>query len=140
MNTAPPPLPVITPETKAFWEGCKKRVLSIQRCRACGKLRWYPKPMCPSCSSLDVEWVPVSGRGTIYTFTIPHQPVHPAFANRVPYVVVVVDLDEGVRFLSNLVECPLEEVKIGLPVEVVFHDMNDEIALPYFRPRSAKKG
>ncbi len=90
--------------------------------------------MCPQCGSIDYEWAPASGRGVIHTFTIVHRPTLPAFDGRVPYNVIAVQLDEGVFMVSNLVDCRREELRIGLPVEVVFEPLTDEITLPKFRP------
>ncbi len=83
---------------------------------------------------MEAEWATVSGRGAVYTYTIPHHAVHPGFADAVPYIVAVVDLAEGVRFLSNLVECAVGDVHIGMPVEVVFKDVTDTVSLPLFKP------
>jgi uncharacterized OB-fold protein len=92
--------------------------------------------MCPHCGSTDAEWALASGRGVVHTFTIVHGPTLPAFADRVPYNVVAVQLDEGVFMVSNVVDCPPEDLRIGLPVEVVFEPLNDAIALPKFRRRA----
>lgn len=129
------PLPVITTEAREFWEGCKNGELLIQKCSDCGTLRWFPRPMCHECTSMESEWAKVSGNGTVYSYTIVYHPVHSGFAEEVPYTVVLVDLEEGgVRFLSNLVECPIEEVKVGMAVEVVFEPVTPEVTLPKFRP------
>ena len=126
------PLPEITPEAKGFWEGCKRHELVIQRCKSCGRLRHYPRPMCPNCHSLNVEWAKVSGRGRVYSFTVVHHPVHPAFLD-VPYAVVIVELEEGVRMVGDVVDAKPEEIYIGMPVEVVFDDVTEEVTLPRFR-------
>ncbi|MDY6907448.1 MAG: Zn-ribbon domain-containing OB-fold protein [Chloroflexota bacterium] len=127
------PLPMVTPDTREFWEGCKRHELVIQRCRDCGALRHYPRPMCPACGSWDAEWVRVSGRGKVYTWTVAVQPFHPGFLDEMPYASVTVELDEGVRMVSNVVDVPPEELYIGMPVEVVFEDVTEEITLPKFK-------
>ena len=90
--------------------------------------------MCPACGSLDYEWAKASGRGIVHTFTIVHRPTLPAFEDRIPYNVIAVRLDEGVFMVSNLVDCPPDEIRIGMPVEVEFEPLTDEITLPKFRP------
>jgi hypothetical protein len=90
--------------------------------------------MCPECHSLSFEWAPVSGRGTVYTYAIVTQKLHPYWADRMPYNVVLVELEEGIRIVSNLVDCPNESIRIGMPVTVVFEDVSDEISLPMFKP------
>ena len=91
--------------------------------------------MCPKCLALEHEWTALSGRGTIYSFIIVHRPQHPGFFNDVPYNVAIVELDEGIRMHTNVVECSNDELRIGLPVEVVFEKVDDEVTLPKFRPR-----
>ncbi|MBE0415430.1 MAG: Zn-ribbon domain-containing OB-fold protein [Dehalococcoidia bacterium] len=127
------PLPQITAETREFWEGCKRHELLIQRCKDCGVYRHYPRLMCPKCGSWNVEWVKVGGRGKVYTWTVAVQPFHPGFFEDVPYAVVIVELEEGVRMVSNIVDCAPEEIYIGMPVEVVFDDVTEEVTLPRFR-------
>lgn len=130
------PIPRIDEESRGFWEACRRHELRIQRCRSCGALRYYPRALCPSCLSDGVEWVLCSGRGTVYTFTITHQNQAPGFREQLPYALAVVTLEEGPQMLTNIVDCPLDEIRIGMPVEVTFADVNDEIAIPLFRPRS----
>ena len=128
------PLPRIDEESKGYWEACQRRELVIQRCGACGVLRHYPRALCPRCLSDAVEWVRCSGRGTVYTFTVTHQNQAPGFRDALPYVLAYVELDEGVRLLTNIVECAPEAVRIGLAVEVVFEDATPAVTLPKFRP------
>lgn len=118
-----------------FWAGCARGELLVQRCSGCGRLRMPPRPMCPQCRSLDVSWEPVSGRGTIWSFVVPHPPLLPAYGELAPYNVVVVTIDEdpAIRFVGNLVTGPdgaINEVdpstiRIGDPVRVVFHQIED---------------
>ncbi len=130
-----PPLPDPSEETAPFWDGCARGELRMQRCGACQKLRFYPRPMCPHCLSTEREWVPVSGLGTLYSWVICHPPVLPAFQDRVPYAVVVVELaeDPSLRMVGNLLDCPQERIRIGLPLRVSFEQVDPEIALPQWR-------
>lgn len=132
------PIPEPSEDTQEFWEGLKRHELFIQRCAECGTLRHYPRPCCHNCASLNYEWVRASGRGTIYSYMVAHHAFHPAFRDKVPYAVALVELDDipGVRMASNLVDCPLEQVRIGMPVEVVYEDWSPEVTVYKFRPRS----
>ncbi len=129
------PLPVPTPETRPFWEASRRHELVVQRCRACGRHFFYPRAACPHCLSGDLEWQPVSGRGTVHTFTVVHRGQR-NFPLPTPYVIAIVELAEGPRLMTNLVgiEADPAKIRIGLPVEVVFEDVTAEIALPRFRP------
>jgi uncharacterized OB-fold protein len=127
------PIPVPTAETQPYWDATKQHELRIQRCKNCGQFRHYPQPMCPNCYSTDVEWAKVSGKGKIFTWLITNRAFHPGFANEVPYATVVVELDEGVRMISKMVDTKIEELEIGMPVEVVFEDITPEITLPMFK-------
>lgn len=126
------PLPVITPELAPFFAAAKRRELRVQRCGTCGAMRFPARTICSECLSTDVDWVPVSGRGEIFSFNVMHQVYHPAFAEEVPYAVVVVRLAEGPKMISNLVGVPPHIVRIGMPVRVVFEDISDEVTLPKF--------
>jgi len=130
------PLPFVHEETRPFWEGTKKHKLVIQRCKDCGEFRFYPRTACIYCLSENTEWVEVSGKAKVYSFTIAHRPARPAFANDVPYNIAVIELEEGVRMTSNIVECENDDIKVDMPVEVVFDDVTDEITLPRFKPAS----
>jgi uncharacterized OB-fold protein len=131
------PLPVPDPVTRPFWESLKARAIQLQRCGACGLYVYYPRALCPACSSDDLAWTPVSGRGVVHAFTIPHRHPNAAFMANGPYVVALVELEEGARMLSTLVDVPAtpEAVRVGLPVEIVYDDVTAEVTLPRFRPR-----
>jgi uncharacterized OB-fold protein len=129
------PLPEITPEMAPFWEAARRHELVVQRCLGCGTPRFPARDRCSRCLSREAEWTRVSGRGTVFSFAVMHQVYHPGFADEVPYAVVVVEVEEGARLISNLVGCPPHEVAIGMPVEVVFEDVTPEVTLPKFRPR-----
>ena len=130
------PLPQISPEMAPFFAAARRRQLVVQQCTRCKALRFPARPICSRCLGRDAAWVPVAGRGTVFSFAVMHQANHPGFAAEVPYAVVVIELEEGVRLLSNLVGCPLRDVRIGLPVEVVFEDVTPDVTLPKFRPRA----
>jgi uncharacterized OB-fold protein len=128
------PLPEPNVDTKEFWEAAREHVLKLQQCAACGAFRYYPRPICPECMSLEFRWERVSGRGRVYTYTVIHRAPHPGFREDVPFVMAVVKLEEGPRMLTNIVGCPPEAVQIDQAVEVVFEDASAEISLPKFRP------
>lgn len=128
------PLPRITNETRDFWAGCKRHELLVQHCRTCGHRQHYPRALCTACLSFEVEMRPASGRGEVHSFSVIRRAPSPAFAGKVPYVVALVDLVEGVRLFSTVSGCAPEQVRIGMPVEVFFEDVSDEVSLPCFRP------
>ena len=117
-----------------FWAHCNEERLCFQRCRDCDTWRHLPRHMCARCSSPDWEWAESSGRGRVFSWTVTHQAGHPAFASDVPFAVVVVELEEGVRIVSLLRDHPLDAIELGLPVEVFFDRVSDDCVLPVFRP------
>ena len=129
------PLPYVDEESRSFWEGAKRHELCLQKCQDCGKFHFYPRSICPHCFSYNTEWTRVSGRGKVYSFTVAHKTGLPAFQQDVPYNIAIIELEEGVRMMSNIVECRNEDLSIDMPVEVVFDDVTPEITLPKFRPR-----
>ena len=133
MTTSRAPLPQPTPESQPFFDALKQRRLLIQRCRDCGNAYYYPRPFCPACLSSAVEWEQASGRGKLYSFVINHRAA-PGFV--APYIIAVVELDEGPRMMSNLVdvEPDPEMVRCEMPVEIVFDDVDGDVTLPRFRP------
>jgi hypothetical protein len=130
------PIPRATGELAPFFAAAKQGQLVVQRCASCGLDRFPPREVCSRCWSRDATWAPVSGRGEVYSFYLMHQVYHPGFASEVPYVVVLVQLEDGPRVLSNLVGCTREEIRVGMPVEVTFEDVSEDVALPKFRPRA----
>jgi uncharacterized OB-fold protein len=129
------PLPTIREHTRAFWEGTKRGELLIQKCNGCGELIFYPEPRCPRCDAADFSWVKSSGRGKVVTFTVVEKGAPPEFWIDQPFVLAIVELDEGVNIGTNVVglDNPYD-VKIGMEVEVEFKDITEEISLPLFRP------
>lgn len=130
------PIPEPDGVTRPFWESLKAHQMRIQRCNDTGKFFFYPRGMSPFTLSENVSWEPVSGRGVIHTFTIIHQNRAPGFVDELPYVVAMVELDEGARLMTNIIDVAPdpEQVKIGMPVEIVYEDVTEEITLPKFRP------
>lgn len=133
------PLPTPSPDTRRFWDACKQHELWLPFCRACQNFYWYPRDFCPGCFSWDTEWRRASGRGTIYTFAIQYRAWHPGWADEVPYVTALVDLEEGPRVYTNIigVDADPKHIRCGIPVEVVFEDVSADISLPKFRPAGA---
>ncbi|MDP2661541.1 MAG: Zn-ribbon domain-containing OB-fold protein, partial [Dehalococcoidia bacterium] len=117
------PLPAPSKDSEAFWEGCKRHELLIQECLGCGKLRFYPRVVCPNCMSSDFEWRRASGKGTVYTFSVLYRGPTQAFKAECPYTLALVELDEGVRMTSNIVGCRPDDVRIGMKVQGVFEDV-----------------
>jgi uncharacterized OB-fold protein len=131
------PLPGITPETRHFWEGTRAGELRLQKCAACNHVYFPPRPFCPQCASSDVSVLRASGRATLHSYVIHHRPA-PGFVP--PYSIAVVELEEGPRMMTNIVQVPQtpEALRLDMPLEVVFEQVNHEISLPLFRPaRSA---
>jgi uncharacterized OB-fold protein len=130
------PLPVPQPESDFYWEKCREHELWLRRCNDCQKAYFYPRDICPHCFSRNVTWVRASGRGTVFTYAIVHRPPTPAFRDKVPYVVAIVELEEGPKIPTNLVGIDPDpaKIRVGMPVVVDFEDVSPTISLPVFRP------
>jgi uncharacterized protein len=133
--------PPLDPDLTAFWDGTREQRLLIPTCRSCGNPFWYPRPTCPHCLSADLEWKPSSGRGEVAAVSVMYRPANPMMADKVPYAVVLVDLDDPsgagdarVRVMSNMVEIDAESVRIGMRVELVWEALSDGRHLWLFRP------
>jgi uncharacterized OB-fold protein len=126
------PLPHPTPLSQPHWDGCLEGVLRVQRCRDCGTHVFIPQPVCTECFEQSLGWIDSSGRGTLYSYTIVHRPQQPSFD--VPYVPIIVEMEEGWHMMSNLKHAALDSIEIGMSLEVFFESMSEKIALPYFRP------
>ena len=127
-------LPTPSTLTTPFWEYCKKHELRMQFCSTCGEWIWYPKAWCPTCASRNLEWKLVSGRGTVYSFTVIRQVIDnsPAFQSDLPFVIALIELEEGPRIYSNLKQAP-EDTSIGQKVQVYFDDVTGSFTLPKFK-------
>ena len=131
------PLPEITELTEPFWSAAKERRLVIQRCDECETLRFPPEPGCYRCGSLESSWVAMSGRATLYSWTVAYPPLLPYFAERAPWPIAVVQLDEGPRMVTNLIDVPVEQYEIGLPLVADYEDVCDDVTLVVFRRKAA---
>ena len=129
------PLPVIQPWSKLFWNAARERRLLIQECRNCGKKIFYPKKYCPECRSTDIGWVESSGEGKVYSFSTLYLGVHPKFEEDAPYTIAIIELNEGVRLMSNIVNCDPKDIQCDMPVKVTFEDVTEEITLPKFESK-----
>ncbi len=134
-NTIRPlPVPVNDALSKPFWEGTRKHELRMPICNSCSGIFFYPRERCPECLSDDLDWSTVSGLGRLHTYTIIEQSVHPYFLKDIPYVYAMIQLNEGPRIISNIINCPLTEIKIDMEVRAVYEDLNDDTTLINFEP------
>ena len=133
----PLPNPLHRETSRPFWEAARRHELSMQRCHDCQRLVFYPREVCPFCLSSELEWVTLSGRGRLHAYTVIHQPANPAFLPDVPYVYAMVELEEGPRIISNLVDCAPSDARIDMPVEASYDDVTPEVTLVKFRPARA---
>ena len=125
--------PSVSPDTEFFWSGLKENELRIQRCADCRTLRVPPRPMCGNCQSLDWDYVVSSGRGTVYSFVMPRHPQWPWFEGT--YIVALIELEEGIRIVSNLCDVDPNDVTIGMPVQAFIGHFDNGVSLPQFRPQ-----
>ena len=130
-------IPTPNQDTQAYWDALRAHRLTFQTCGKCGTPRHYPRPVCDRCYSMDVVWKDASGRGKVHSWTVAHHPFHPGFKGEVPYTLVTVDLEEGVRMQAQLKGADgkggeIKDLKLGLPVEVRFEKVKDDLVLPYF--------
>lgn len=124
------------PEAKLFWENAREHRLVAQHCTACGRSRFPPQAMCPHCLGKEFEWSALSGRGIVYSYVTFFRAGHPAWQDKLPYNVSLIELEEGIRMWSNVVACPPEAVHVGMPVQVFYEDL-DGYSLPKFQPTSS---
>jgi uncharacterized OB-fold protein len=127
-------LPTPDDTTRPFWEAAREGRFLIKRCRDCGRAHYYPRPFCPHCWSGAVDWEDARGRASLYTWSVVLQNDLPPWPERVPYVAAVVDLDEGPRVMTNVVECEFERLTIDMALQVSFRQASDEVTVPVFRP------
>jgi uncharacterized protein len=128
------PLPVPSEVSAPYWDGLKGGELRLQRCGDCGRYVFYPRSVCPHCLGEGLEWVPTSGRGRVYSYTIVRRAMNPAFAADVPYVFAIVELDEGPRVTTNIVGCSAEDVRVDMRVKAAYDSVTSELALLKFEP------
>jgi uncharacterized OB-fold protein len=129
-------LPAPDPETEPFWDAARDGRLLIKRCSACGAASFYPRPFCPVCWSRAVDWEEASGQATLYTWSVVHQNDLPPFGERVPYVAAVVDLAEGPRMMTNVVDCDADTLTVGMSLQVAYRELDDQFTVPVFVPAS----
>lgn len=130
------PLPEIQPFSRPFWEAAREGRLLVQFCKDCDARIFFPRRQCPECWSDSLDWLQASGKGVVYAFSVTCEGVEEAFVPDLPIILAWVDLPEGIRMQTNLLDCAPQSVRIGMPVEVVFKRVTEQIALPYFRPAS----
>jgi uncharacterized OB-fold protein len=135
-SSKPLPRPISPELTRPFWEAATRHELVMPRCTICDHLFFYPRSECPRCLSNHLEWMQVSGRGRLHTYTVVYQPANAAFRDDTPYIYAVVQLDEGPRMVSNVVQCDLDAVKVDMPLEAIFDDVTPECTLVKFKPAS----
>ena len=126
-------IPRPTAETRPYWDACRNGELMLQRCDSCGSYQFFPRMMCCHCDSDSVTWTRVSGRGRVRSYTVVRRPVSKAYAAETPYIVALVELEEGPTLMSNVTGCDPDAIKVGTPVEVTFEKWTDEISIAKFR-------
>ncbi len=127
------------PIEQEFWDKCQDGTLYFQRCSSCNVWRFLPRYTCAKCGSFEFEWTPSTGRGSIFSWTVTHQAFHPAFAADVPYAAIVVELEEGVRMASRMINCSPDVITLDMPMEVCFERIADDFILPCFQPVGGAK-
>ena len=125
------PAPEPTIDSKPYWDGLKEHRLLLQQCGNCGLVRHYPRPMCDACHSLEVRWIESSRQGRLYAWTEVHHPFVPGFREEIPYVMATVELEEGVRLQCQMLGAEADALKLDLPVEIVFREVQDGLVLPF---------
>ncbi len=132
-GSLPAPAPRVNPEAKPFWDATAEGRLLLQRCGDCGSVIWYPRGFCPECSGTRIDWFVASGRGVVYSFTINRRGLGP-YAEAGAYVIAYVELEEGPRVMTNIVDADFDRLAVGDAVEAVYHDTGEGTALVRFRP------
>ena len=127
-------LPTIDDDSKPFWDAAKEGRFLVARCGNCGRAHHYPRPFCPFCWSDQVTWEQASGRATLHTHSTVYMNDLAPFRDRLPYVAALVELEEGPRIMTNIVDCAPEDLQIGMPLQVAFRELDDDITAPVFRP------
>ena len=128
------PLPQPSDVSREFWAGLQEREVRLPRCRQCEKFVFYPRTICPYCMGVEFDWVKVSGIGKVYSFTVVRRAMIPAFQEATPYVLALVQLEEGPRLTTNIVNCDVGNVRVDMPVQATYDDVTAEITLLKFEP------
>lgn len=129
------PIPPVSALTQPYWDAARRQELVVQHCSACDCRPFPPRAHCPACGSAELSWAAVSGKGTIYSYTVAHRPPHPVFAGQCPLAVAIVELEEGPRMISNIVGCDPDGIEVGMAVHVAFEPIDDsDVMLPVFAP------
>ena len=131
------PSPIVNPDSKVYWDGARDERLMIRKCRSCGATHFMPRYLCPACWSTDLDWIQASGRGKVHSFTVIRRAPLPAFAGKVPYVIALIDLDEGPRMMANILGEDALQTRIGDRVEVCFEERGAGAKVPQFMRRAA---
>jgi uncharacterized OB-fold protein len=127
-------IPISTIETQSYWDACQQEKLLIQQCKECEHVQFYPRLMCTKCSSREVKWIEASGIAKVLTYTIVHRPILSAYQKEAPYILAVVQLEEGPTMMTNVVNCPNDSIKCEMLVKVTFQRWTDEFLVPVFQP------
>ncbi|MFZ4584124.1 MAG: Zn-ribbon domain-containing OB-fold protein [Acidimicrobiia bacterium] len=127
-------LPTPDADTQPFWDGCRDGKLLVKQCGDCNAVHYYPRSFCPSCWSENVDWLEVSGTGTLYTYSVVRRNDLPPFNERTPYVAAIVELDEGPRIMTNIVDTDFDALQIGMRVQAKFQAISDDVTIPVFAP------
>ncbi|MEX2446661.1 MAG: Zn-ribbon domain-containing OB-fold protein [Dehalococcoidia bacterium] len=137
MNEYDKPLPVVTELNRAHWDGADAHEFRVQRCSDCGHMQFPPIRNCTECLSETLEWVAARGTGSVYSFIVYHQGWLPGFLKQTPYNLAIVELDEGVRVITNILDIENEDIQVGMPVEAVYEEVQPGVTIPRFRPATA---
>jgi uncharacterized protein len=127
-------LPAADDDTRPYWDAARAGRLLVKRCADCGAAHFYPRPFCPRCWSSAVSWEEASGRAVLYTWSVVHHNDLPPFSDRLPYVAAVVDLAEGPRMMTNVVDCDEEQLRVGMPLQVAYREIAEHVTIPVFVP------
>ena len=126
--------PTRAPESEPFWKGCAEERLVVPRCGQCRRFHFYPRRFCPHCDARDIEWREASGDGAVYSFAVVQKPIEKAFSSLVPYVIAIVELEEGIRMLSHVVDVDPAGMRCGMRVRVRYRKVSDTLTVPVFGP------
>jgi uncharacterized OB-fold protein len=134
------PTPVVNPDSQVYWEGAREDRLMIRKCKSCGTIHFLPRYLCPECWSTELEWIQASGRGTVHSYSVVRRAALPEFADKVPYVLALVDLEEGTRMMANILGEDALDTRIGDRVEVRFEQRGENAKVPQFVRQPGTKG